>query len=158
MTKQRTLQVYRGTTVQNDAYTGASGEITYDTEEKRVRVHDGATAGGIRLAKSTEGVPVGGDYVVESSTGANSWYRKYASGWVEQGGNKLNNTTAYTLPIEMADTNYNIQCSNNDNDNVFVYVKCVKTSTTEIAIKGYNLGSTNNDWAGTWLVIGQAAA
>lgn len=46
MAKNRTFQVYRGTTAQNDAYTGFAGELTMDTEEKELRVHDGSTLGG----------------------------------------------------------------------------------------------------------------
>ena len=40
------VQLHRGTTAQNDAYTGLAGEITVDTEKHTVRVHDGSTAGG----------------------------------------------------------------------------------------------------------------
>ena len=41
------LQFRRGTTSQNDAFTGAIGEITYDTQTDVLRVHDGSTAGGL---------------------------------------------------------------------------------------------------------------
>ena len=37
-----------------------------------------------------------------------TWYRKYADGWVEQGGNIPFKTTSLTFPITMDDTNYNI--------------------------------------------------
>ena len=40
------VQYRRGTTAQNDSFTGALGEITIDTTLKTVRVHDGATTGG----------------------------------------------------------------------------------------------------------------
>jgi len=40
------VQFRRGTTTQNNAFTGAAGEITYDTEVKTLRLHDGTTAGG----------------------------------------------------------------------------------------------------------------
>lgn len=36
----------RGNTVQNNNYTGVSGELTIDTQLKTLRVHDGVTAGG----------------------------------------------------------------------------------------------------------------
>jgi hypothetical protein len=36
-----------------------------------------------------------------------TWYRKYADGWVEQGGNSTTETeTRFYFPIQMADTNY----------------------------------------------------
>jgi hypothetical protein len=38
----------RGTTVQNDAFTGAQGEITVDTTNNSLRIHDGVTVGGHR--------------------------------------------------------------------------------------------------------------
>ena len=40
------VQFRRGTTTQNNAFTGAIGEITYDTEVKTFRLHDGSTPGG----------------------------------------------------------------------------------------------------------------
>jgi hypothetical protein len=36
----------RGNTVQSTAYTGPLGEVTYDTDLKTLRVHDGSTVGG----------------------------------------------------------------------------------------------------------------
>lgn len=44
------LQLRRGTTAQNNAFTGAAGELSYDTEVDTVRIHDGTTAGGFALA------------------------------------------------------------------------------------------------------------
>jgi len=46
MAKIRTLQIYRGTKAQNDAYTGSIGELTMDTDNNDVRIHDGSTTGG----------------------------------------------------------------------------------------------------------------
>ena len=40
------VQFRRGTTTQNNAFTGAQGEITVDTDIKTLRLHDGSTAGG----------------------------------------------------------------------------------------------------------------
>ena len=48
------VQFRRGTTVQNDAFTGAEGEISVDTTLDHVRVHDGSTQGGHRLALYSE--------------------------------------------------------------------------------------------------------
>jgi len=41
-----TLTFRRGTTAQNNAFTGALGEITVDTTVDAIRVHDNSTAGG----------------------------------------------------------------------------------------------------------------
>jgi hypothetical protein len=40
------VQFRRGTTTQNNAFTGAIGELTYDIDIKTLRIHDGSTAGG----------------------------------------------------------------------------------------------------------------
>lgn len=43
-----------GTAAKNNVYTGEPGEITIDTDNHRVRVHDGATAGGTALALKSD--------------------------------------------------------------------------------------------------------
>ena len=43
-------QIRRGTTAQNDSFTGAVGEITMDTDENEIRIHDGTTQGGKIIA------------------------------------------------------------------------------------------------------------
>jgi len=43
------LQFRRGTSAQNNAFTGAAGEITLDTDTNNIRIHDGATAGGAEI-------------------------------------------------------------------------------------------------------------
>ena len=48
------LQLRRGTTAQTNAFTGAVGEVTVDTDKKTVVVHDGTTVGGTVLAKVSE--------------------------------------------------------------------------------------------------------
>ena len=40
------LQFRRGTTAENAAFTGAVGEVTYDTQKKLLITHDGSTVGG----------------------------------------------------------------------------------------------------------------
>ncbi len=47
------VQFRRGTTTQNNAFTGAVGELTYDTDVKTLRIHDGVTAGGGSIALTT---------------------------------------------------------------------------------------------------------
>jgi hypothetical protein len=44
------IQYRRGTAVQNNAFTGVLGEITVDTTNKTLRVHDGTTIGGSNVA------------------------------------------------------------------------------------------------------------
>ena len=85
------------------------------------------------------------DYVVESQfpTADNNytWYRKYKSGWVEQGGiwtgslsasNGNDARTNVALPIEMKDINYIVNITNNSGSgNVTVWeMWCVEELTT----------------------------
>ena len=48
------IQLRRGTAVENDNFTGAVGEVTVDTTNKTLRVHDGATVGGTALVKASQ--------------------------------------------------------------------------------------------------------
>ena len=43
------LQLRRGTTAQNNAFTGSAGELTFNTTTKSLRAHDGTTAGGAEM-------------------------------------------------------------------------------------------------------------
>lgn len=48
------LQLRRGTTAQHTTFTGAVGEVTVDTDKDTLIVHDGTTAGGFQVAKTTK--------------------------------------------------------------------------------------------------------
>ena len=47
-----TLKLRRGTSTQHSTFTGADGEVTVNTTNKSVHVHDGSTAGGLELARA----------------------------------------------------------------------------------------------------------
>jgi len=47
------VQFRRGTTTQNNAFTGANGEISVDTDVKTLRLHDGVTGGGASIMMNT---------------------------------------------------------------------------------------------------------
>lgn len=56
-------------------------------------------------------IPVGYDYVIESkfpTADDPSWYRKYKSGWLEQGGTIDTANITVTFPKPFADTNYTL--------------------------------------------------
>jgi len=44
------IQFRRGSSSENDAFTGALGEITVDTTNDSIRIHDGSTAGGFETS------------------------------------------------------------------------------------------------------------
>ena len=52
MAKQ--LRLRRGTTEDYETFKGALGEITYDEDNKTIRVHDGTTIGGFPLTKKRQ--------------------------------------------------------------------------------------------------------
>lgn len=109
----RQIQMRRGSADEHTNFIGAVGEVTVDTTNQTLRVHDGQTPGGTMLARITD---ILGDYVVETQlpTAENqyTWYRKYKSGWVEQGG-EINGGATHTditipLPVTMADEHYTL--------------------------------------------------
>ncbi|MBD5389232.1 hypothetical protein HDR63_03175 [bacterium] len=58
----RILQIRRGTAAQNDKFTGLAGEITFDTDTKTLRIHDGVKLGGYSLLRADQlGDGTGGD-------------------------------------------------------------------------------------------------
>ena len=48
------ILIKRGSNLQHTTYTGALGELTLNTDTKAVHAHDGATAGGVALAKADD--------------------------------------------------------------------------------------------------------
>ncbi len=168
----RSIRFRRGTAVQHETFTGAQGEITVDTTNKTLRVHDGLTLGGTILAKRSE-IPdfSGVDYVIAwqnpSPENNYTWYRKYKSGWVEQGGSDFTPRTInagtgtawyVTMPVPMSDTKYNIQISF-DNGNLVPAVNNNNlTTTTQVYLGCKNQGSANvTSQVQYWYVCGISA-
>ena len=101
------------------------------------------------------------DYVVEKQdpTSANgyTWYRKYKSGWVEQGGilGSLNNSKiTISLPVEMANTKYITLAAGINASTVSDFaVAVINPTTTSVTI-----GTNANYGAGSiWYVCGMTA-
>ena len=76
------------------------------------------------------------DFQEPTSVNNYTWYRKYADGWVEQGGRAGTGTTnsnprSVVFPIEMADTNYHILGNPlNTTDNSATFCMQPRTLTT----------------------------
>lgn len=166
----RQIQIRRGTAAEHTSFTGAIGEITMDTTNKTLRVHDGTTAGGTILAKQSEIPDLSNvDYVVQTQlpTAQNNytWYRKYKSGWIEIGGQVVISSTSgitINLPIEMADANYNVQTHIlDDTESAYVFEVQIKQRTVSgfnvRAIASYNDSQWVSGYSVTWLVFGTAA-
>ena len=171
----------RGTTAQNDAFTGAEGEIVVDTQKHTLRVHDGETQGGFEMARQADldnkadtdlgNIPTNYDYVVESQepTSANGyiWYRKYKSGWVEQGGRALvpatnglsSSSVTVTLPVPIA-TPEQATLAYNGMGSTKYYANCENQATltaTTVTIGRWNNGNpTAEARSYMWVLYGQA--
>ena len=53
----RQVQLRRGSADEHTSFTGADGEVTVDTTTYGLRVHDGQTAGGIKIARIADVIP-----------------------------------------------------------------------------------------------------
>ncbi len=100
-----------------------------------------------------------GHQVVEfqEPTSANgyTWYRKYADGWVEQGGFSSGEPRTATLAVAMADTNYSVICVQRGTTAPTAAEGSPRAgaiSTTQIYVNG---GVASNDVC--WQVSGMAA-
>lgn len=94
------VQLLRGTTAENNIFTGEEGALTYNTETKAIVVHDGKTQGGGGFIDTVV------EFQLPTEENNYTWYRKYASGWVEQGGQLPASATTITLPVTMANAEY----------------------------------------------------
>ena len=165
----RILQIRRGTAAQNNNFTGLAGEITMDTTNKTIRVHDGTTAGGTMLAKQSEIPDLStADYVIASQlpTAQNNytWYRKYKSGWIEQGGYVTYTSGTgclITLPIEMDSAHYQIMLTGEEDSRTAGATTSVCTyqgsvSSTGFYVNNYveNGGTRGNGNAFWWTCCG----
>lgn len=159
MAKQ--LQLRRGNTVQNNAFIGAVGEPTLDTETGLIHIHDGVTQGGKEFIDAV--------VAFQRPTAENNytWFRKYASGWVEQGGLftvSVSSRFGYVfvpLAVTMADNKYNVFAQGGYIDNVSAMAYTVnEKTTTQFRVQA--VGVDNASAAGTpqqpsWYVCGFAA-
>lgn len=153
-------QIRRGTTVENDDFTGAEGEITMDTEKKQLRVHDGQTQGGAGIIDPIVA------FQVPTADNGYTWYRKYRSGWVEQGGitdymawNGTGASKTEILPVPMSDTNYVATATMLDSTTNWNYPGCAirSMSTTQISVCIATAGNNQGSSRCSWEVKGMAA-
>ena len=106
------------------------------------------------------------DIVVESQfpTADNgyTWYRKYKSGWVEQGGIVFPTTTTptrvpITLPVTMSSNVYSVQVTGGDNTaDAGVYSYYTNRTTTGFEIL-YSHTTTSSTIGDSWQVSGMSA-
>ena len=127
------------------------GEITEALNDKSDR--------DMRNVDNTAGADAVIEYQVPTADNNYTWYRKYKSGWVEQGGYVTNAPVTINLPVEMADTNYtaikivNTNYDGNTNSVTWSSLILVKVSTKQV-----KLCQTSGGPAQSWMVCGIAAS
>ena len=113
--------------------------------------------------KSLTKNPISGDVVIEKwvSSDQSMFYRKYASGWVEQGSLKnvqqtSGDVTSISLPVPMLNSSYNvnatIQSTTASSTQLLVKVHSVTTTTLQIGVI-FN-GAYNPFYGFYWMVSG----
>ena len=117
----------------------------------------------LRNVDNTAGADAVIEYQVPTAENGYTWYRKYKSGWVEQGGHYNGNITAgngtqIILPIVMADTHYNISITAQQRANDWAYaVVKSDTPTTNYFYVFCGAGSNSDLIIGVyWQVCGMA--
>ena len=148
------VQYRRGTTSENNAFTGALAEITVDTTNNTLRVHDGAVAGGFATVgltqtqtlsnKTLNGVTVTGNVIGNLVPSANltynlgsanqAWSSLYVGGnTIYLGSLQLKEIAGNTFAVYTSDgvTQANIDVGNID-------VSSITQGTSTIGISGVN--------------------
>jgi len=103
------------------------------------------------------------EYQLPSASNNYVWYRKYKSGWVEQGGININATQDYqvVLPVTMSDTNYVVSITGHSfssNNNGYIgNIKSDSLTTTGFKIQGRDYSNGSYQTKARWFVAGVAA-
>lgn len=162
----RQIQIRRGDVAANDNFIGAIGEVTMDTTNNTLRVHDGQTLGGTTLAKQSEIPDLSPfDYVVawQMPTPENNytWYRKYKSGWVEMGGRSPSCTSVgqmkikFDIPININSTNVYATPEYISGESVVVVTTYKVGTQIEIVLEKNNQSNTTETTAcARWYACG----
>lgn len=89
------------------------------------------------------------DFVVESQlpTAENNytWYRKYKSGWIEQGG--IYNSADLTFVVEMADSNYYLFLQPRNTSG------CYSMNAQNLSSTGATINTSSNQWHHYWWFV-----
>lgn len=129
-----------------------------------VQLAVGATDEALETCTNVLAMMANADFVIERQdpTAANNytWYRKYKSGWVEQGGSGTTSSSGsitVTLPVTMTDNAYTLTTSGNYDSNSTIVMYNSKT-TTDFVITTQNYNHTDTTRGFNWQVSGVAAS
>lgn len=128
------VQFRRGTTVQNDNFTGAAGELSIDTTLNTIRVHNGSTVGGYQLIQADNAVDIipNTNLTYNLGNATNKWQSLYVGGnTIYMGNLQLKEAAGNTFAVYQADgvTQANIDAGSID-------VSSISSGTSSIGISG----------------------
>ena len=155
MAKQ--LQLRKGTATEHNTFTGALGEVTVDTTNKTLRVHDGVTAGGTPLINASAAVTpknvadmISSNIVVKSGTIFDGLTIPLPEGFTE---------AQCKWMVSPSDTTLcNLGANNQGGD--FFQLKCFTTGrvvTAQISFYNTTTGNSNTydkSYSANYIIIG----
>ena len=96
------------------------------------------------------------DYQEPTADNGYTWYRKYKSGWIEQGGvlSQTGGTRSVSFPVEMADTNYTLIRTQNQTSGIQSNYPGWTSGTESRTTTGFTYNATATS---VWQVSGMAA-
>lgn len=145
-----------------DINVGAISEALNNKADRDLNNTDVQTRLDNKANTNLSNIPSAYDYVVQTYKSGTTWYRKYKSGWVEQGGFLSDTSSAahtVTLPVAMKDTNYSLMVTlkaNTVSGSGGSWANGAIVSTTQITI----VQDYVTTWIGQgsyWVVAGYAA-
>ena len=152
------IQLRSGTATEHNSFTGAVGEVTVDTTNKTLRVHDGSTVGGTRLATLAGGlVPVSqlpdattsvkGAVILNDTLTSTSTTQALTAAQ----GKALSDTMfgVGQMTVDKTTTrNANITYTNTTGRPIFVFINVFDLqSVSEIVLDGVSTGELDSNWA-----------
>ncbi len=153
-----------------DEYEGMPRELVFNPTDKTIKIF-GATAADDTIIGAAPDIDIEAlladmDYITSSGSNSVGWWRKWKSGWVEQGGNAVGTGTStpreITLPVLMSAANYVVTTAIQDGAiNTAVPGVRVNSKTTTYVrfLTTYQASSNSNYLAApfSWRVDGMAA-
>ena len=105
---------------------------------------------------SQDGIDFVVDWQNPTADNGYKWYRKYKSGWVEQGGTVARGTTAtVTLPITFNNAVYDVHMTCYNNVGRYAYLTAITASSFNFNTADDS--TDNNDGSWVWCAKGKAA-
>ena len=158
MAKQ--VQLRRGDDTAHGSFTGAVGELTYVSDDKTLRIHDGSTAGGVKvITEGTGTTDISNDLAVNTDkmTVASATGNTVIAGTLDVTGNITHLTPGHILQVQytQTDTATSYTPSGAESDTPITALAVIitpKSTSSKIMIDANFFGEvvTPND-AGMWI-------